>query len=79
MRDTLLRRSEVAALTWGNVKVHEDGSGRIHVARSKTDQAAEGVILYLGPTAVEALLAIRPEEAVINLSMAPRCWATGAA
>ena len=66
MRDGLLRRSEAAALTWGNVELQEDGSGRLHVARSKTDQSAEGVVLYLGPPAVNALLAIRPEEAVID-------------
>ena len=66
MRDGLLRISEAAALTWGNVELQEDGSGRLHVARSKTDQSAEGAVLYLGPPAVKALLAIRPEEAVIN-------------
>ena len=56
MRDGLLRRSEA----------DEDGSGRLHVVRSKTDQASEGSVLYLGPAAVEALLAIRPQEAVID-------------
>ena len=66
MRDGLLRRSEAAALTWGNVEVHPDGSGRLHVARSQTDQSAEGTVLYLGPAAVEALLVIRPEEAMID-------------
>ena len=35
-------------------------------AGSKTDQTAEGTVLYLGPAAVETLLAIRPEEAVID-------------
>ena len=66
MRDGLLRRSEAAALRWGDVQVHEDGSGRLHVVRSKTDQTAEGAVLYLGPAALEALLAIRPQEAVID-------------
>ena len=66
MRDGLLRRSEASALRWGDVELLEDGSGRLHVARSKTDQAAEGAVLYLGPAAIDALLAIRPEEAVIN-------------
>ena len=32
----------------------------------KTDQESEGAVLYLGPAAVEILLAIRPEEAVID-------------
>ena len=66
MRDGLLRRSEASALRWGDVEFHADGSGRLHVVRSKTDQAAEGAVLYLGPAAVEALLAIRPQEAVID-------------
>ena len=66
MRDGLLRRSEAAALRWGDVEFHADGSGRLNIARSKTDQAAGGATLYLGPAAVEALLAIRPEEAVTD-------------
>ena len=66
MRNGLLRRSEAAALTWGNVDLQEDGSGRLHLARSKTDQLAEGPVLYPGPAAAKALLAIRPAEAVIN-------------
>ncbi len=66
MRDGLLRRSEAAALRWGDIEVHADGSGRLHVVRSKTDQTAEGAVLYLGPAAVGALLAIRPQEAVVD-------------
>ena len=66
MRDGLLRVSEAAALGWGDVELAGDGSGRIRIPESKTDQEAEGVVLYLGPAAVEALLAIRPEEAVID-------------
>ena len=66
MRDGLLRVSEAAALRWGDVELAGDGSGRIRIPESKTDQEAEGVVVYLGPVAVEALLAIRPEEAVID-------------
>ena len=66
MRDGLLRRSEAAALRWGDIEVHADGSGRLHVVRSKTDQTAAGAVLYLGPAAVGALLAIRPQEAVVD-------------
>ena len=68
MRDELLRVSEAAALRWGDVELVEDGSGRIRIPESKTDQEAGGVVLYLGPAAVQALLAIRPEEAVIDAS-----------
>ena len=66
MRDGLLRVSEAAALRWGDVELAGDGSGRIRIPESKTGQEAEGVVLYLGLAAVEALLAIRPEEAVID-------------
>ena len=66
MRDGLLRRSEASVLRWGDLEFHEDGSGRLHVLRSKTDQTAEGAALYLGPAAVESLLAIRPQEALID-------------
>ena len=66
MRDGLFQHSEASALRWGDVELRQDGTGRLHVGRSKTDQTAEGQILYLGLAAVEALLAIRPEEAVID-------------
>ena len=49
MRDGLLRNSEASALRWGDLEFHTDGSGRLHVLRSKTDQTAEGAVLYLGP------------------------------
>ena len=63
-RDGLLRRSEASALTWGDLELQEDGSGRVRVARSKTDQTGRGTVLYLGPDAVSALLGIRPTESV---------------
>ena len=66
MRDGLLRVSEATALRWGDVELAGDGSGRIRIPESKTDQEAEGVVLYLGPAAVLALLAVRPEEAVTD-------------
>ena len=66
MRDGLLRVSEAAALRWGDVELAGDGSGRIRIPESKTDQEAEGTVLYLGLAAVEALLTIRPAEAVID-------------
>ena len=43
-----------------------DGSGRLLVARPKTDHIPKEAVLYLGLEAVEALLSIRPEVAVIN-------------
>ena len=55
LRDGLLRRSEAAALTWGDVELRENGSALINVRRSKTDPEAEGVTLYIGPQAGQAL------------------------
>ena len=51
MRDALLRVSEAAALTWGDIDVEADGSGRLTVARSKTDQQAAGAVQFLGRAA----------------------------
>ena len=62
MRDGLLRVSEAAELCWQDVELADDGSGRLMIAQSKTDQEAEGVVLYLGPATVQALLAIWPER-----------------
>lgn len=62
MRDALLRREEAAALTWADLTSQEDGSGRLAVRRSKTDQEAAGALLYLGPRAMRDLDAIRPPE-----------------
>ncbi len=72
LRDAGLRRSEAAALTWGDVRQESDGSGRIHIAWSKTDQAGEGATVAITRQAVRALAAIRngaPDDAgVFGLS-----------
>ena len=61
LRDGLLRRSEAAALRWGDVEIQEGGSALLHVRRSKTDQEAEGAVQYIGWEATEALVSIMPE------------------
>ena len=58
-----LRRSEAAALKWGDVEESADGSGLLAVRRSKTDPEAEGSVRYLPRAAMEALAAIRPGDA----------------
>ena len=60
LSDAGLRRSEAAALTWGDVQRWDDGSGRITVARSKTDVEAQGAVVAITPAAMHALDAIRP-------------------
>ena len=63
MRDALLRRSEAAALRWADVEFEQDGTGRVTVRRSKTDQDGEGAVQYVGPDATAALREIQPLEA----------------
>ena len=60
LSDAGLRRSEAAALTWGDVQRWDDGSGRITVIRSKTDPEAVGAVVAVTPAAMRALDAIRP-------------------
>ena len=73
LSDGGLRRSEAAALTWGDVQRWDDGSGRITVVRSKTDAEAQGAVVAITPAAMEALDALRPvgaggDEKVFGLS-----------
>ena len=60
LSDAGLRRSEVAALTWGELMDAPDGSGRIHVVRSKKDPEAEGAVVAVTAATMRALDAIRP-------------------
>ena len=49
MSDALLRVSEVARVETGEIGRESDGSGRLALPRSKTDQEAEGAVAYLVP------------------------------
>lgn len=53
--ETLFRRSELVALQLEDFRVEPDGSGRIFLARSKTDQEGSGVLQYLSPDTVERI------------------------
>ena len=66
LRDGLLRRSEAAALTWGDVELRDNGTGLLQPHRSKTDQEGEGVVLYIGREAATALRAIRAAEQLVD-------------
>jgi len=64
-----LRRSEAAALRWDDVQKLDDGSGRIAVRRSKTDQEGEGTIIYASKAAMVALEGLaRDGELVFGIS-----------
>ena len=53
--DSGLRRSEISNLVWDDIKRWDDGSGRIHVRRSKTDQTGEGAVVYATPRTMQDL------------------------
>ena len=55
MSDCLLRVGEAVAVQVDNIDTMTDGSGRLTVHRSKTDQTGKGVVLYLGPPTMRAL------------------------
>lgn len=56
-RDLLARRSELVALQVDDLGPTPDGGATILIRRSKTDQAGEGRIGYLGPETHEAVRA----------------------
>ncbi len=75
MADAGLRRSEAAALLWGDIAAEADGSGRVTLRRSKTDQEGEGAVVAITPAAMEdldRLAALRgpcePDTPVFGLS-----------
>ena len=55
LREGLLRRAECAALRVRHFSREPDGSGRIQITRSKTDQVGEGRVLFLGEQAAAAV------------------------
>ncbi|MXX24187.1 MAG: tyrosine-type recombinase/integrase [Caldilineaceae bacterium SB0668_bin_21] len=72
LSDGGLRRTEAAALTWGDVETAANGSGRVRLARSKTDQEGEGEVVAITASTVQALDAIRNgagmEDSVFGMS-----------
>ena len=63
MRDAMLRRSEAAALTWADIEFRSDGSARVTVRRSESDQDGDGATLSVGRAAATALRAIQGPDA----------------
>ena len=62
LRDGLLRLSETHLLTWTDVEFRNNGTALLQLRRSKTDQEGEGVVVYIGKQAADAINAIRPAE-----------------
>ena len=55
MSDGLLRISEARALAVDDVTFEEDGTGRLLIRASKTDQEGEGAVLFLGSPTVQRI------------------------
>ena len=60
MRDGLLRSAEVVEITWADITHQGDGSGRLFIQRSKTDQMGRGAEVYLSRPTMARLAEIRP-------------------
>ena len=67
MRDCMLRRSEAAVVRWEHITPEPDGTGRLLVGVSKTDQDGEGSLLFISRRTMSDLEAIRPEVAADGL------------
>ena len=59
MRDSMLRRSEAAAIEWDDIEMAEDGSGSLRIRRGKTDQSGKGAYGYLSRQTMEDLTEMR--------------------
>ena len=59
MRDAMLRVSEAAVLTWKNIALEADGTGRLLIRRSKTDAEGEGTVMFLSTQTMVTLRLIR--------------------
>ena len=53
--DCLLRVGEAVAVCVADISAEADGSGRLTVRRSKTDQEGKGAVLYVGPPTMTML------------------------
>ena len=63
LRDGGIRVSEAALLAWKDVERWPDGSGRLTIRRSKSDQEGRGAVVAITPACLRALDASRPDDA----------------
>lgn len=58
MRDGLLRGGELCALRVKDFEPQDDGTARLKIRRSKTDQEGEGAVVWLSPAAAARLAGV---------------------
>ncbi len=63
MRDAMLRVSEAAGLTWSDIEMEHDGTGRLLIRRSKTDSEGLGSVAFVSAPTMAALGLIRKGKA----------------
>ena len=75
MHDTLLRISEASAATWQDFSMMPDGSARLVIPRSKTDQTATGQTRYVSEDTAQDLINLRdcrnqpgPQETLFRMT-----------
>ena len=72
MRDGLLRVSEAADLIWRDLKPVTDGTGRLHIRRSKSDQEGEGAVMFVSAPTMVFMNAIcgdaAPDDSIFGLA-----------
>ena len=66
MSDGFLRVSEAAAVQVADLKAATDGSGRLTVRRSKTDQDGEGAVLFVGEPTMQAVRAWQAAASIVD-------------
>lgn len=69
MRDAMLRRSEAAVVTWNDVSWENDGTGRLMIRRSKTDQTSVGAVKFVSAGVADTLRALRAVRTAENCDM----------
>ena len=71
MRDALLRVSEAAALRWDDLRMVDDGTGRLLIRRSKTDAEGETAVVFVSKSTMadlEAMRAAVADDSMFGLS-----------
>ena len=63
MRYAGTRISETVGVTWQDLDIQEDGSGRVTLRLTKTNQSDKGDIVAVKAEVVDAVLAIKPVDA----------------
>ena len=77
MRDAMLRRSEAEALLWNDIESEADGTGRLTIRRSKTDQTGDGSVRYISAAVMDCVraLCLSHTDPIVDKSVFGMCAA----